>query len=106
MKNVLLALALVVFIVIVPAAFAETGQVVKRVSGCDYYMVDAPSGYAILEWYGGWDPDRGDIIKGSFMTYGMHTFFVGRSDEETRAYVEDWGLSRDEALEKLSDKCD
>ena|SRR5579863_7099769 len=89
-----------------PAAFAEKGEVVKRISGCDYYMVDAPSGYAILEWYGGYDPDAGDSISGKFMTYGFHTFFVGYSDEETRAYVEDWGLSKEDALEKLVDKCD
>ena len=78
----------------------------KRVSGCDYYMVNAPSGYAILEWYGDYDPDEDDVIKGNFKLYGMHTFFVGTSEEETRAYVEEWGLGRDEALEQLSDKCD
>jgi hypothetical protein len=89
-----------------PAAFAEKGNVVKRVSGCDYYMVNAPSGYAILEWYGDYDPDEGDVIRGNFKVYGMHTFFVGANEEETRAYVEEWGLSRDEALEQLSDKCD
>lgn len=89
-----------------PAAFAEKGEVVKRVSGCDYYMVDATSGYAILEWYGGNDPDEGDSITGNFKVYGFHTFFVGYNDVETRAYVEDWGLSRDSALEMLSDKCD
>jgi hypothetical protein len=89
-----------------PAAFAEKGEVVKRVSGCDYYMVNAPSGYAILEWYGDYDPGKGDVIKGNFKVYGMHTFFVGANEEETRAYVEEWGLDRDEALEKLSDECD
>ena len=89
-----------------PAAFAEKGEVVKRVSGCDYYMVNAPSGYAILKWYSGCDPDQGDSIKGNFKVYGFHTFFVGANDEETHAYVEDWGLSKDEALEQLSDKCD
>ena len=88
------------------AAFAEKGEIAKRVSGCDYYMVSAPSGYAILEWYGEYDPDEGDSISGNFKVYGMHTFFVGPSDEETRAYVEDWGLDKDSALESLSDKCD
>ena len=55
MKKILL-MAAVLFMV--QCAFAETGTVVKRISGCDYYMVYAPSGYAVLEWYGGWDPDE------------------------------------------------
>jgi hypothetical protein len=104
MKNVLWLVVLAALFC--STAFAEKGEVVKRVSGCDYYMVDAPSGYAILEWYSGNDLDKGDSITGSFKVYGMHTFFVGINDEETRAYVEDWGLSRDSGLEKLSDECD
>lgn len=103
MKYKLLAIALVVFAT--TAVFAEKGTVVKRVSGCDYYAVYVPSGYAVLEWYGGWDPDVGDWISGSFKTYGLHTFFIN-SDEETEAYVEDWGLSREDALEQLSENCD
>jgi hypothetical protein len=55
-------------------AFAEKGEVVKRISGCDYYVVEAPSGYAVLEWYGGNDPDRGDSVTGNFRVYGFHTF--------------------------------
>jgi hypothetical protein len=87
-------------------AFAESGEVSKRISGCDYYMVDAPSGYAVLEWFGGSDPDEGDSIVGRFKSYGMHAFFLGSSRTETRAYVEDWGLSEDDALEKLPKECD
>jgi hypothetical protein len=85
-------------------ALAERGTVAKRVSGCDYYIVDAPSGYAVLEWYGGYDPDEGDTIIGSFRTYGFHNFFIGSGD--TRAYIEEWGLDLDSALEQLSDHCD
>jgi hypothetical protein len=86
-------------------ASAETGEITKRISGCDYYIVDAPSGFAILEWYGGHDPDKDDRITGNFKRYGFHDFLVN-DDEETRAYVEDWGLSREDALEELVDKCE
>jgi hypothetical protein len=104
MKYKLLLVAMVLFAT--TAMFAEKGRVAKRVSGCDYYAVYTPSsGYAVLEWYGGADPDEGDTITGSFRNYGFHTFFVN-SDSETRAYVEDWGLSLDDALEKLSEECD
>lgn len=103
MKYKLLGIALVLFAT--TAMFAEKGEVVKRVDGCDYYAVYVPSGYAVLEWYGAADPDVGDWISGSFKSYGFHTFFIN-SGEETRAYVEDWGLSREEALEQLSEHCD
>jgi hypothetical protein len=89
-----------------PMAFAETGEIVKRISGCDYYLVDSPSGYSVLEWMGGHDPDRGDIIIGNFHSYGMRTFFVNDADTETRAWVEDYGLSRDHGMEKLIDLCE
>lgn len=93
------------FLFLAAPLFAEQGVVAKRVSGCDYMIVDVPSGYAVLEWYGGYDPDVGDVISGSFKTYGFHTFFFSRG-REMRAYVEDWGLDEDDALEKLSDSCD
>jgi hypothetical protein len=90
-----------------PMVVAETGTIVKRISGCDYYLVDAPSRYAVLEWMGGHDPDTDDTVTGNFKRYGTHTFFVnGDTDTETRAWIEDWGLTKSEALEKLVDQCD
>jgi hypothetical protein len=37
-------------------------QVVYRVRSCDYFVADGPRGYYVLEWYGGYDPERGDGI--------------------------------------------
>lgn len=39
------------------------GVVARRISGCDYFMVDATGGYAVLEWYGGHDPDSGGFAN-------------------------------------------
>lgn len=88
-----------------PAYAASQGHVTKRISGCDYFIVDANQGYAILEWYGGHDPDSGDLLIGAFETYGMHDIIDDTADENLTVWTEDYGLSRARALEVLIDKC-
>jgi hypothetical protein len=48
------------------------------VSGCDYFLVSTVQGFALLEWYGGYDPDIGDEIVGKVR-------FLDRSCSETGA---------------------
>ncbi len=84
---------------------ASQGVIVKRISGCDYFMVNAPAGYAVLEWYGGHDPDSGDELIGKFETYGMHEIVDDTADESLTVWTEDYALSRTRALEILVDKC-
>jgi hypothetical protein len=90
---------------VAPSYGASSGTVVKRISGCDYFMVSATSGYAILEWYGGHDPDAGDVLIGKIEQYGMHDIVDDTADENLTVWVEDYGDSRSTALEKLVDKC-
>jgi hypothetical protein len=89
----------------ITSANADTGVVVLRVSGCDYYVISATGGFVIAEWYGGYDPDKGDVVIGSFISYGMKTLFFQHGQAESRAYIEDYWLGQDETLEKMSDKC-
>jgi len=95
------------FILLAPSrAFAaSSGVLVKRISGCDYFMVNATGGYAILEWYGGYDPDKDDKLIGNFETYGMHDILDDTADESLTVWTEDYDLSRTHALEILVDKC-
>lgn len=86
-------------------ANAEIGHVTKKVSGCDYFIIDAPSGYVVAEWYGGHDPYQGETVVGAFNSYGFRTFFYRFRKTEGRAYIEDFGLDEDDALEKLSEQC-
>ena len=51
--------------------FAAKGEVVLKKSGCDYFIVETYMGYDLLEWYGGNDPDEGDILSGNFESYGF-----------------------------------
>ena len=84
---------------------ASHGVVSKRISGCDYFMVNATGGYAVLEWYGGHDPDTGDTLIGNFEAYGMHDILDDTADDSLTVWTEDYHLTRTRALELLVDKC-
>lgn len=112
MKSITIALLLGVgSVVLLPMpdveAAVSSGTVIRRISGCDYFMVQTRTDYAILEWYGGHDPDKDDVLVGAFNSYGFHTY-IYRNDEDrtSRLYVEDYGLNKEDALEKLIDRCE
>jgi hypothetical protein len=88
------------------SAIAARGEVSHRVSGCDYFVVETSKGYAVLEWYGGNDPDKGDTITGSFTSYGFKDVLNESSGEAIHVWVEDYGLSKSSALEKLVEHCE
>lgn len=50
------------------------------------------------------DPDKGDVLYGSFNSYGSHNLYYG--ERKTMVYIEDYGLDRGDALEKLYEQCD
>ena len=100
-----IAVGVAVFLLALPA-FAARGVVTHRISGCDYYLAATRSGYALLEWYAGYDPDKGDTLVGAFEEYGMHEIYDETSDGETTVWVEDYWLSKDAALEQLAEKCE
>lgn len=87
------------------AAYAEIGVVAYYKSGCDYYIVSASQGYALLEWYGGDDPMEGDKLAGT-LSYGMQTLVNLRTESDTQAWVEDFMLSEDDAINAYSEQCD
>lgn len=79
-------------------------RIVLRVRGCDYFVADGPSGYYLLEWYGGYDPSRGDGIFGDLSGYGFREILYG-GGQEGKVYIDDYMLSKDRVLEKMQDKC-
>jgi hypothetical protein len=82
------------------------GVVTHRISGRDYFVVATKSGYDLLEWYGGHDPDKDDIVIGGFEAYGFHDIHDETTDDTTRVWTEEYWLSKQDVLEKLADKCD
>jgi hypothetical protein len=79
-------------------------QVLLRISGCDYFVADGPNGLYVLEWYGGYDPDKGDGIYGDIRSYGFKNVIYSNG-REGRIYVDDYALSGDSALERLKEQC-
>ena len=86
------------------SAFAEEGYVVKTFSRCDYFIADGPSGLYVLEWYGGWDPDKGDTIEGEINSYGMKDVFYN-GDLPGTVWVEDYLESSSAAWDEIDDHC-
>ncbi len=89
-------------------AIAAKGKgVVVYDKGCgSRFIVSAPLGYAILEWFGGNMPVVGDTIVGDFESYGMKSIYNLRAGASTQVWVEDFWLSRDRAMTKMADLCD
>jgi hypothetical protein len=85
---------------------AVRGLVTHRISGCDYFVVATKSGYDLLEWYGGHDPDKDDIVIGKYEAYGFHDIYDETTDDTTRVWTEEYWLSKQDVLEKLADKCE
>jgi hypothetical protein len=86
-------------------AESKIGVVAFRIKGCDYYPVITTGGISILEWFGGYDPDKDDQLVGEIETYGFKNVILLPNERESRAWIEDYWLSNDRAIEKLRDKC-
>ncbi len=75
--------------------------------GCsDYFAVKTGDGYVLLEWFGGHHPEKGDKVSGEFGKFGYQDVTVQPGGAKLRAYVADYGLSLDDAEDKLKSKWD
>jgi hypothetical protein len=86
----------------VPSVAGAT--VVYRRSGCDYFILESMKGYIVAEWMGGHDPDEGETLFGNFNSYGTKTYFNG-TNTESRLWIEDYWLSKEDAFEKVNEEC-
>ncbi len=87
------------------SAAASKGVVVLYKSGCSHYVVETTMGYVLLDWFGGNDPSVGDTLVGDYESYGMKDIYNITADAETRAWIEDFWLSKTRVLEKYYEKC-
>jgi hypothetical protein len=108
MNNLMLLLPLIMTLLPINVASPRGGRgiVSHRVSGCDYFVVATRSDYNLLEWYGGHDPDKDDVLVGGFLSYGSHDIYDETADADLRVWTEDYGLSKEDALEKLTEHCE
>jgi len=72
---------------------AVRGIISHRISGCDYFVVATKTDYALLEWFGGHDPDKGDVLIGEYESYGFHDIYDDTADQNLRVWTEDYSLT-------------
>jgi len=109
MKKLVLLITLLCAGLVVAQAEAKTtdGEVVAAtgMECSDYFVVKTDDGYAVLEWYSGYKPDEGDKVSGEFGLFGYRDISVQPGGANIHAWVEDYGLSLDDANDKLKGKC-
>lgn len=104
--RMLIIIAITVIALCIPlSAIAAKGVVVYIKSGCSYYIVETTMGYALLEWYGGSIPSRGDVLVGDFESYGMKDIYNVTADSETRVWVDNYWMSKSRVVERYFEKC-
>jgi len=87
------------------APSATASVIVKRLGSCDYFLLYNKSGYVVAEHYTGEEFDEGKMVYGNINTYGYVDIYNEDLDETEHIYIEDWGLNKSDAIEKLLDFC-
>jgi len=101
MRRFALALSL---LLATPALAGEAPVVLVTVDCHDYFVVDlGGKRYALVEWYGGYRPEKGDIVSGDFSHFGAQDATV--KGQRLRIYVEDYDLDQAAINDKLGGKC-
>lgn len=80
-------------------------EIVFTKTGCSRFVADCPSGYALLEWYGGYSPSKGDMIAHDITSFGFKDIYYAYPATEGRVYVDDYLMSKTRAIEKFFNKC-
>lgn len=103
-KILMVTILTILALSIATVSHADEGEVVKTFSGCDYFIADGQSGYYVLEWFGGYDPDEGDSITGDIGSYGTKDVIYNNS-RSGKVWVEDFLESWSGAMEEINDHC-
>lgn len=92
------------FLLISINLFAAKGIVVYKSSSCDWFIVNTNSGFIVMESYSGYF-DEGDYVIGDIESYGFKNLFNKTRGIEGRVYVEDFQMSKDDAIEEFYKNC-
>jgi hypothetical protein len=111
LRKIIITLTAVGIVTGSPSAlvFAETNQTRVTVTmmreSCDYFIVETDEGFCIFEWFGGSMPIEGDVLRGELDSYGFQNAYNVTQEVEIKAFVEEYWLGREEAVEKLYAMC-
>lgn len=97
---------LVLFTLSASAADAgEVGVVVKTYRACDLFIVEAPSGFHVLEWWHGPQPVLENRISGELTRYDTTKVTLLDQNSEVDITVEHHTDTKEDALLVASDLC-
>lgn len=84
----------------------EIAKVVYVKSGCDYFILENLLGFIVAQHFSGADPEVGDEYIGDFNTFGLYDLYNQTQKSSSSLWLDDFMLSKDNAMEKIKDKCD
>ena len=82
-----------------------TGYVSSRNDGCAYFIVREWSMYSVLERKSGDTPDVGDKIVGRWGEFGTKDLYNATRNRSFSARVEEYWISEEDAIKRMSEKC-
>lgn len=92
--------------VLAGAALADTATVTHRLASCDWFLAESDEGFIVLEWYGGNEPEEGDVLFGDFSVYGFADVYNVTAESEVYLWLDDYMLDEEAALQQLVDDCE
>lgn len=103
----LMAVASIVFATTaaIPAAASTVKSLIVYKACRSQYVAENSMGYVLLEWYGGSDPEPGDVIIGELNSYGFKNVYNLGKDREMRVWIDDYMLSKQRVIDKINSKC-
>lgn len=102
-------ITLILVLIFTTPIFAERKRVgvVYRIKHCDYFLaIDVDEDYYLLEWQSGYEPELEDILEGEVAEFGFKKLYNITTKRTTEVWVEDYQLSKEDAIEKLYEQCE
>jgi hypothetical protein len=85
--------------------YAAKAVVIFKEAPCKHFVAEGPDGFYLLEWQGGYDPEKGDFIVGNFNSYGFKQAYYPDKEQDGKVYVNGFKMSQDNALQEYFDHC-
>lgn len=108
MKVICRYLSIFIFLNIVSLSYPSHGAkavVVFKKLTCKQFVAQGPDGYYILEYQGGYDPQEGDFIVGSFNSYGFKQAYYPDKEQEGKVYVNGFKMTENDAFRGYFEHC-
>jgi hypothetical protein len=104
MQKTLAATVLFGALALAPAAHANAN--VTDVGTCaDYFVMQAPSGYALVQWNAGQALAKADVITGDLASVGLVTAQLVPGGAPVQVRVENFGMNYAAARQLLGMRC-